>query len=163
MTSTKWALGREYHLVWGWDFVRKGRRFWGQPGVGVGGELGLQILSGQAQVAEELEGTSISRGGCWATYGFNKGKHMRAARAPDCVELWERYRDGLGESSPQARFGEQGLSRCSDAPATLMQRVGVGAYSHLFPGGRRGPAASLRFTFSPCLRRTLHVAACSQR
>lgn len=118
------------------------------------------ILSGQAQVAEELEGTSISRGGCWATYGFKKGKHMRAARAPDCVELWERYRDGLGESSPQARF-ENRVG--PDAAATLMQRVVVGAYSHLFPGGRKGPAASLRFTFSPCLRRTLHAAACSQR
>lgn len=64
---------------------------------------------------------------------------MRAARAPDCVELWERYRDGLGESSPQARFGEQGRSRCS-ALATLMQRVGVGAYSHLFPRGQEGPS-----------------------
>lgn len=68
--------------MWGWYFVRNGRRFWDQPGGRVGGELDVLILSGQAQVAEELEGTSISRRGCWATYGFNKGKHMRAARVP---------------------------------------------------------------------------------
>lgn len=80
MTSAKrhWAES----TTWCGELCQECRRFQGQPGGGVGGELGVPILSGQAQVAEELEGTSISRGGCWATYGFNKGKHMRATRTP---------------------------------------------------------------------------------
>lgn len=72
-----------YHLVGRQGFLRNGRRFRGEDR----GEDELIVLileeSGQTQVAKEMGGgASISRGGRWNTYGLNKGRHMRAARAP---------------------------------------------------------------------------------